>query len=107
MESVNERDEDGWRQDDQQYMTKQEVGTPEGHLDDLDEIFTGWLREGRRTKLATVPNTGPPCDVGLVRLELARQEHGDENLLNRPLYRDDTNDSKDGMGCVPKFEEPL
>ena len=47
MESVNERNEDGGRQDDQQYMTKQEVGTPEGHLDDLDEIFTGWLREGR------------------------------------------------------------
>ena len=55
----------------------------------------------------TVPLASPPGPVGLVVLELAGQEDRNKNLLNGPLDCNDGDDTKDGMGCIPEFQEPL
>ena len=50
-----------------------------------------------RAQPAAVPPTGPPSPVGLVVLELARQEGGDHDLEDGPLHRDDRDAAQDGL----------
>ena len=54
-----------------------------------------------------VPLTSPPGPVSLIVLELASQEDGNKDLLDGPLDRNDSNDTEDGVGSIPKFQEPL
>ena len=54
-----------------------------------------------------IPLTSPPSPVGFVVLELAGQEDRNKDLLDGPLDCDDGDDTEDGMGGVPKFQEPL
>lgn len=39
-------------------------------------------------------------------LELSRQENSNEELEDTPLHTDNSDDTKDGMGSVPKLKEP-
>ena len=55
----------------------------------------------------TIPLTSPPCPVGLVVLELTGQEDRYKDLLNGPLDCNDGDDTEDGMGGIPEFQEPL
>jgi len=55
----------------------------------------------------SVPLTSPPSPVCLVVLELAGQEDCNKDLLDGPLDCNDGDDTKDGMGSIPKFQEPL
>ena len=59
------------------------------------------------SKAPTVPLTSPPSSVGLVVLELPGQEDRDKDLLDGPLDCNDGDDTKDGVGGIPKFQEPL
>lgn len=43
VQLVDEWNEHGWRHDDQEKVRKQEVGRPEGHLDNLDHELTSRL----------------------------------------------------------------
>ena len=107
MQPINERNEDRRRHDDQEEVAQQEVGTPEGHLHDLDDVFTSGLREGRRSEATAVPLSGPPCSVSFIVLVFTREEYGNEDLLNGTLDSDDGDDTKHGMRCIPGLEEPL
>jgi hypothetical protein len=40
-------------------------------------------------------------------LELSGEEHGNEDLEDTSLHRDDGDDAEDGVRCVPQLEEPL
>ena len=88
-------------------MSSEEVGAPQGQLDDLDNILARRLRHSVRAQPTAVPLAGPPRPVRLVVLELTREEDGDENLVNRPLDVDCCSDTHDGVRHVPRFKEPL
>lgn len=60
-----------------------------------------------RAQTTSIPLASPPCPVCLVVLELARDEDGDQDLLNRTLDSDDGDQSENRMRRVPRFEEPL
>ena len=60
-----------------------------------------------RTESTTVPLARPPCAVGLVVLELTREEDGDEDFVHGTLNGDDCDQPKYGVRCVPELEEPL
>jgi len=53
------------------------------------------------------PDSSPPSSVGLVVLELSREEKRDEELVEGSLDRHRGEDSEDGVGRVPSLEEPL
>ena len=55
------------------------------------------------SEASTVPLTSPPGPVGLVVLELASQEDRNKDLLNGPLDCNDGDDTKNGVGSIPKF----
>lgn len=48
----------------------------------------------------------PPSSVGFVVFELSRQEDSDKELEDTPLHTDNSDDTEDGMGSVPKLKEP-
>lgn len=48
----------------------------------------------------------PPSSVGFVVFELSRQEDSDKELEDTPLHTDDSDDTEDGVGSVPKLKEP-
>ena len=56
---------------------------------------------------AAIPSTCPPCAVGFVMLELARQEHGNQDLVDGTLNGDNRNETKNRVRRVPGFQEPL
>ena len=85
MQLVNEGNECRRRQYDEQDMAHEEVGTPKGHLHDLDDELTRRLRESGASKATPVPLARPPRTVSLVVLVLTREEHRDEDLLDRTL----------------------
>lgn len=107
MQLVHERDEHRRRHDYQQNVCKQEVGRPEGHFHDLHHEFASGLGECRRAEAAAVPLAGPPGAVSLLVLQLTREEHGDENLLDRTLDGDDGDDTEYRVRRIPKLKEPL
>ena len=88
-------------------MSKKEVRTPERHFDDLDDIFTGRLRERGATQTTTVPFTGPPSTIGFIVFVFTSEEDTDEDLLDGTLDGNDGDNSENGMGGIPKFQEPL
>ena len=59
------------------------------------------------SETSSVPLASPPSQVGLVVFELTGEEHGDEDLLDCALNGDDSDDTKHGVRCVPKLQEPL
>ena len=107
VELVDEWNEHRRRHDDQEQVGKKEVGGPEGHLDDLDHKLTGRLRERRRAETTTIPLSRPPCLVGLLVLQLTREEDGDEDLLDSALNRNNGDDTEHSVRRVPELEEPL
>ena len=107
VELVDERNEHRRRHDDQEDVREQEVGRPERHLHDLHHELTRGLRERGRAEATAVPLARPPRAVSLLMLELTREEHGDENLLDRALDGDDGNDTEDSVRRIPELEEPL
>jgi hypothetical protein len=107
VQSVEERNQQRGCQYDQQNVTKQEVTTPKGHLDNFNDEFAGRLRHGRAAEAPSVPFTSPPCTVRLVVFELTRQENGNKNLLDSTLHGDNGDDSQYCMRSIPEFEKPL
>lgn len=65
------------------------------------------MRDRGVAEASTVPLTSPPCPVGFIVLELTGQEDRDKDFLNGPLDGDDGDDTKDSMGGIPEFQEPL
>ena len=107
METINVRDEDRRREEEQENMAHEEVGAPERQLDDLHDEFTRRLGHRVRTQSTAVPLASPPCAVRLVVLELTREEDGDEDLLDGTLDSNDGNDAEDSVRSVPELQEPL
>lgn len=88
-------------------MAGEEVGGPKRQFDDLDDELAGGLRHSVGAEAAAVPLSGPPGAVRFIVLELAREEDGDEDLVDSTLDEDDADEAKDGMRDVPELEEPL
>lgn len=107
MQLVNEWDESGRHQHDQQKMGEQEIRTPEGHLHNLDDIFTSRLGECGAAQASAVPFTRPPCTICFIMLVLTSKEYTDEDLLDGTLDGNDGDDSENGVRSVPKLQEPL
>ena len=107
MQLVNEGNECRRRQYDEQDMAHEEVGTPKGHLHDLDDELTRRLRESGASEATPVPLARPPRTVSLVVLVLTREEHRDEDLVQRALDEDDRDETEHGVRRVPELEEPL
>jgi hypothetical protein len=82
------------------------VGRVETHLDRLDDKLASRLAEDVGTEAAVEPDTSPPGAVGLVVLELSRQEDGDENLEDGTLDSNDGNHAEDSVRSVPHLEVP-
>lgn len=97
MELVNERDERRWRQNDHEEMSEEEIGAPQRHFDNLDNVFTSGLRHGGVTKPTSIPLARPPSAIRLVMLELTGEEDGNQELLNGALDGDNGDDTQDGM----------
>ena len=55
----------------QEEVADQEVRTPEGQLNDLDNEFTSWMREHVGTETMAVPFARPPCPIALIMFESA------------------------------------
>ena len=107
VQPVHERNEHRHGHHDEQKVREQEVGPPERHLHDLHHKRARGLRERGRAEAAAVPLARPPRAVCLLVLKLAREEHGDENLLDGTLDGDDGNDTEHSVRRVPELEEPL
>ena len=107
VQGVGIRDQDGWSEDDQKNVRKNEIRAPQGHLDDLDDELASRLGHGGVAESTTIPFTRPPSTVSLIVLELTSQEDGDEDLLNRALDGDDSDNTEDSMRSIPKLKEPL
>ena len=81
-------------QHEEQYMTKQEVGTPKTEFNNLDHEFSSGLRHDSRPQAAAVPLASPPSTIGLVVLELTRKEYRNENFVHGSLNRYHRNETK-------------
>lgn len=78
-------------------MADQEIGAPEGQLNDLDNKFTRRLRKYVCTETTAVPLARPPCSVGLIVLKFAREKHRDQYFVNGTLDCHDSDETKDSM----------
>ena len=107
MQPVHERNEHRHGHHDEQKVREQEVGRPERHLHDLDHKLARRLRERGRAEAAAVPLAGPPRAIRLLVLELTGEEDGDENLLDRTLDGNNSDDTEDRMRGIPELKEPL
>ena len=107
MEAVDVGDEDGRGEDEEEDVAHEEVRAPERQLDDLDDELARGLRHRVRAEAAAVPLARPPRAVRLVVLELAREEDGDEDLVDRALDEDDDDQTEDRVCDVPELQEPL
>jgi len=107
MQLVGKRYQDGWCQNHEKNVAQEEVRPPERHLNNLYNKFTSWLRHGRHAQPSPIPLPCPPRTVGFIVLVLACQEDGNQDFLNRPLDRNNGNDTQDCMRRIPKLKEPL
>jgi hypothetical protein len=107
MDTVKVRDHHRQSQQEQQQMPEENVGTPEGQLDNLDDEFSGRLRHDVGAETASIPLAGPPCSVGFVVLEFSSQEHRDHDFVDGALDSDDRDETKHRMRSIPKLKEPL
>ena len=88
-------------------MADQEIRTPQRQLDNLDNELSCGLRHGMVSETSSVPLASPPRQVGLIVLELSREEDSDEDLVNGTLNVDDGDQPKNSMGDIPQLQEPL
>jgi len=107
VESIEVGNQDRRGEHEQQEMPEEQITTPQRELDNLDHELSRGLRHDVRAQPTSVPSSSPPCLVGLVVLELARQEHSNEDLVDGPLDGDDGDEAQDGMRCIPTLEIPL
>ena len=107
MDHVEVRNQDGDRQYEKQHVAHDKVRAPEGQLDDLDDEFSGRLRDNMAAKTTTGPPPAPPRPVALIVLELSSEQNRDKDLVNCSLDGDNRNKPEKGMPNVPTFEEPL
>lgn len=98
VDLVRKRNNGRQRQEEEQKVSKQEITAPERELDNLDNVLASRLGHGVVTEPAAVPLTRPPRAVGLIVLELARDENRDQDLLNRALDRDDRDQTEHRVG---------
>jgi hypothetical protein len=102
-------------------VASEEIGRVETHFDSLDDELSSGLRQGMRTKTSVEPHTldvsyvcepqkqkaySPPSSIGLVVLELSREEDSNQDLEDTSLDSDDCDDTEDSVGCTPSFEVP-
>ena len=85
VQTVSIGKQDWRRQDNEQDMGKEEIGTPERHLHNLDNELPSRLRQRRVSKATTIPFTRPPGSVRFIVLELTRKEDSDKELVNGAL----------------------
>ena len=97
MNGVEIRNQDRDGHDNQEDVSKDEIRTPEGHLNDLDDELASWLGHGCTTKASSGPFTSPPCSVGFIVLELSSEEGGNDDLVNCALNGNDTDDTEDSV----------
>jgi hypothetical protein len=106
VEPVEEGDEHREGEEKEEQVAGDEVRGVQAHLDRLDNEFTSGLAERVRAEATVEPDTSPPGAVGLVVLELARQEDGDEDLEDAALHGDNGDDAEHGARRVPALEVP-
>lgn len=87
-------------------MAGDKVGRVQAHFDNLDDEFSRGLTEYVCTQATVEPDTGPPSSVGLVMLELSREEDGDKDLEDASLNRNDGDHTQHDVRGVPEFEPP-
>ena len=107
VQTVDVGYEDGWREEEEEDVSDEEVRAPQRQLDDLHDELARRLRHRGRAQAAAVPLARPPRPVRLIVLELTREEDGDEDLVDRALYEDDRDETEHGVCDVPQLEEPL
>ena len=79
----------------------------ETHLDELDDELSSRLAHDSVAESSVVPHSRPPRSVRLVVLELSREERRDQELVQRTLDRDRSENTEDRVRRVPRLEEPL
>lgn len=94
MQGVHVRNQDRRSQNDKKNMSKQEIGAPQRHLNDLDDELASGLGHGRRSEATSVPFTCPPGTICFVVFEFTSQEYGNEDFLDGALNGDDGNDTQ-------------
>lgn len=107
MQTIGERHQKRRRHDEQQEVSKQEVGAPKRHLDYLDYELSSRKVHCLAAQPSVVPLARPPGPVSLLVRQFSRKEDGDEDLLDGALNGNDCNQSKYRMRRVPEFQEPL
>lgn len=107
MNSVHEGDQHRWGQYDQEKVTQKEIGRPQRHLHDLHDELSSGLRHSGCSKSSAIPFAGPPSTIGLIMLEFTSKEHRNQEFLNSTLDGNNGDNTKDGMGSIPEFQEPL
>jgi len=84
-------------------MSNQEVWTPQWEFNDLDKEFSSWLRHNMHTKVSSIPPSSPPSLVGLIMFEFTGQKNWDQDLVDGTLDENHSNETKNGMWCIPEF----
>lgn len=97
MQRVGIRDQNWWSQDNEKDVSKQEIRSPQRHLDNLDDKLASGLGHGGIAKPTAIPFTCPPCTIGLIVFEFTSQKHSNENFLDGALDCDNGNDTQDSM----------
>ena len=97
MQTINVRDEDRRGQEEEEDVAHEEVRAPQRQFNDLHDELTRGLGHGMRAEAAAVPLARPPRAVRLVMLEFTRQEHGNQELVNRTLDMNDRNETQNRM----------
>ena len=107
MHAIKIRHQHRRHEREQQKVSNQEIARLKTELDHLDDVLARGLAERMRAEAAAVPFTGPPRAVGLVMLELAREDEGDDEFVDCALDGDDGEETDDDVRAVPEFEDPL
>lgn len=103
MELVGIGDEQNWQHEEQQDVSKDEVGSEETKLGDLAEEFT--TRLGDCVPSHSVPLSSPPGNVGGVSLELTSQCQSNDELEEESLNGDDSDHTRQGSGEAETLKE--
>ena len=94
MNAIDVRYQQRWGEHEQQKVAEQNIGAPQRQFDDLHNKLASRLRHCMRAKSTAIPTTRPPRAVRLVMLEFTRQEHGDQELVNRTLDMNDRDETQ-------------
>ena len=100
---IDVRHEERGRQHEEQEVAKEDVRAPKAELDVLHHELASGLADGMGTETTAIPFASPPSTVGLIVLELAGEEDGYNDLVDRTLDVDDSYETQHRVRDVPKL----